>query len=218
MAPLILPAINCSDIKCVAEKIKILKKFLPKSAWVHLDVTDARFTFNKTWGDPQEWKAIGGDFNLEVHLMVEEPASAVRSWLAAGAKRLIVHVETLPKDDSSVFQEILTVCKHHGADVMLAANPETRVQELLEYQGKCSWFQTLAVHPGFAGQRFYPLVLDKVRRLRAVIPDAHIEVDGGITLETAKPAKEAGADILVSASYIFQHSDPKEAYEQLTSF
>lgn len=209
----VIPALNCQakDIACVHEKVLTAEGF---SGWIHLDVADGRFTFNKTWGDPESWHAIKTNLKLEVHLMMEEPERLVRMWLWAGAKRLIVHAETLTSGSA---EKILSLAKEYGAEAMLAFSPETGLETAAEYIGSFKEFQILAVHPGLPAQNFLPLVLEKVKFLREKYPEARIEVDGGINPETGKLAKEAGADILISASYIFGDANPKLAYKTLQS-
>lgn len=209
----IIPAINChrDDIGCVKATLEVAFSFLKKDGWVHLDVTDGIFTFNKTWGDRKGWANMRVSFNTEVHLMVEHPENYAQPWVAAGAKRLIVHVETITPES---LKEIL---KFAGAraEVMISSNPETPIENLERYMDTVSAFQVLAVNPGLAGQKFLPTVLDKIRFLRKNSPDAKIEVDGGINLETGKLAVVAGADILVAASYIFGSDNPKKSYQEL---
>lgn len=205
----VIPAINCLDRECAETKVREAEKF---AEWIHLDVTDGCFTFNKTWGNPDEWKAFNTPLKLEVHLMVEHPAEIIESWLKAGAKRVIVHAETLTADTSKTVNEAAV---KYGAEVMLATNPETMIDCLPPYLEGFLGFQVLAVHPGFAGQKFLPLVLDKVKYLRKHMPGALIEIDGGINEETAKLAKDAGANIIVAASHIFGNQEPKKAFETL---
>ncbi len=205
----VITVINCDDVQCVSERVKAAKEF---SQWLHLDVADARFTFNKSWGDPVAWSEIGKGVNTEVHLMVEEPEKAAGAWLDAGAKRLIVHLETINEQS---LQEIKKSVEERGAELMIAVNPETPVENLAPYFKEVSRFQILGVYPGPSGQNFLPLVLEKIKFLRQQAPDATIEVDGGINLETAKLVKDAGADIVVSGSYIFNSADPKATYEKL---
>jgi len=211
----VIPALNCDDAHCVIDKLHVVKECLPNDGWVHLDVTDAAFTFNKTWGDASRWREVVGhvplrDIKLEVHLMVEEPEKALEEWLEAGAKRVIVHVEAM-KD----FNFIKGKCDERGAELMLSLVPETSVRILEEYFDKCKSYQVLAVHPGLAGQKFLPVALEKIKFLRERLPDATIEVDGGINVETGIAAREHGANVLVSASAIFDSHDPGQAYEHL---
>jgi transketolase len=208
----VIPVINCPDVRCAREKIEVAKTFLPHGHFLHLDVTDGAFTFHKTWNNPTEWANLRAPFKLEVHLMVEKPLREIEAWLAAGATRFIVHVETINENS---LKEILTKCRRRGAEVMLSSRPETPTKKLEPYLKHFSAFQVLSVHPGPASQHFLPLTLEKIKWLRRKMPDAIIEVDGGITPQTAKRAARAGADRLVSASYIFKNSNPAEAYASL---
>jgi ribulose-phosphate 3-epimerase len=142
--------------------------------------------------------------------MVNHPEKVIEDWLKAGAKRIIVHAEAMI-DESFV----LAKCKEYGAEVMLAANPETPAERLLKHKDDFKYFQLLGVKPGWAGQNFRPEVINKLKLLRKQAPDAIIEVDGGINPETARLVKEAGADIAVSASYIFGSNDSKSKFEEL---
>jgi len=224
----IIPSVNCTNFECVCDKFNKAKDFLSQDGWLHLDVADARFTYGKSWNNPLELKQLfaeGSKFNVEVHLMVEEPETVAEEWLKAGAKRLIIHLETV--QDGRVHSDgevermtpldyIAHLASKYGADVMLAINPGTPVELLSPFLKTFSFFQILAVIPGPAGQPILPIAYEKIKFLRANAPNAKIEVDGGINLETGKKAVEAGANILVAASYIFGSSNPKKAYTELS--
>lgn len=208
----VIPVINCPDVECAAERVKQISEFLDEKGWVHLDVADARFTFGKSWGDPAGWRNFGKKFNLEVHLMVEQPEKIVEGWARAGAKRFIVHAETLTAGSA---KEILKIVKKYKAEVMLSSNPETSAEALRPYFKDFSEFQVLAVYPGPAGQKFLPTVLEKIRFLRREMPNAKIEVDGGINPETARLVKEAGANVVAVATYLFGSPDLGAAFKEL---
>ncbi len=216
----VLPVVNCPDLECAAEKLRAAEEF---SAWVHLDVSDARFTFGKSWGDPEGWRVLNSKAQLEVHLMVEEPERAVPAWLDVGAKRIIVHVETLidslhrahPANAEALIRDMRFACESRKTALMLAISPETPIEHVKPLLRVVSEFQVLAVHAGPAGQAFLPLSLEKIKFLREEFPYARIEVDGGIDPETTRRVKEAGADVVVSGTYIFGSADPKGAYEEL---
>jgi ribulose-phosphate 3-epimerase len=208
----IIPVLNCPDRADAEEKIAVAKKFLKEGDFLHIDVADGIFTFHKTWNDPAGWAALRSPFPVEVHLMVEHPEEWIAPWLAAGAKRFIVHAETIDKDS---FKLIAAKCAAGHAELILSSNPETPPEDLTPYLHDISRFQVLCVIPGLAGQKFLPLALDKVKWLKYALPDAIIEVDGGIMPETARWAKDVGADTIVSASYIFGSKDPGKAYEEL---
>jgi ribulose-phosphate 3-epimerase len=208
----VIPVLNCATKREAEEKYGVLKTFLGKNEFIHIDVADGIFTFHKTWNDPRGWAALQMPFPLEVHLMAAHPEDLIASWLAVGAERFIVHIETIDQDS---FRAIMSQCKAGHAELMLSSNPETPVDEFTPYLHEVSCFQVLCVNPGLAGQKFLPLVLDKVKWLKYALPNAIIEVDGGITPETGQWAKDAGADIIVSSSYVFRSKEPQKAYEGL---
>ncbi len=208
----VLPVINCLDLDCVIKTLHKIERFLPADGWIHLDVADGRYTFHKTWNDPEMWPKLKCNHALEVHLMVEEPEKVAEDWLKAGAKRLIVHEEPLSE---AGMKQILSLAYAYGAEVMLAINPETPAETLRPHFGKVKSYQILSVHPGTAGQAFLPLTLPKIRFLRKELPDATIEVDGGITPEVAKKVRAAGADLITSSHYILAAHDPTSAYSEL---
>ena len=211
----IIPAINCSDSDCIRSKFERAASFFPTNTWLHIDVADGIFTYNKTWNNPEDLKSINLQFpsfkpSLEIHLMVENPEAVIGSWLRAGARRIIVHLETVSDLDG-----LLEICGQHNASLMISSRPEASLKSYEPYLRRCKQFQVLSVNPGLAGQRFLPLTLEKLKFLRKQVPDAKIEIDGGINLENGKRAVEAGADLLVSASYIFDAVDPGENYKRL---
>lgn len=211
----VIPSVNCHDLDGVLAVFHRLEKFLPTGSSLHLDITDARFTFSRTWANPERWQGIlkhlkVRDVKFEVHLMVEEPEEALESWLKVGAERAIVHVESMT--DSAFIRD---TCESYNAQAMLALNPETSVERLNPYLDTWLAFQTLAVNPGFAGQKFLPAVLSKIKFLRERVPHAIIEVDGGMNLETAMLVKAYGADTIVSASYVLDAHDPGGAFREL---
>lgn len=217
----VIPSINCPsrDFQCVERKVRLAESF---STWAHLDIADGAFTFAKSWNDPEAWGRLYTKLTLEVHLMLVDPMTAFEEWLKAGAKRIIVHVESLDelarRHGGSAFaraRELGRLAAQGGASFMLAINPETPAYRLTPFLGMFSEFQILAVHAGPAGQRFLPIVIPKIQWLREHAPDATIEVDGGIVPETARLVREAGADIVVAGSYTLGSEDPKGAYEEL---
>jgi len=212
----IIPAINASDFEEVEEQFAKALLILPQGGWIHIDIADGEFTPHHTWNKPEQLKKLVDEaqelapFNFEIHLMVQNPEKAVESWLHYGGNRIIIHAEAMTDDDY-----ILGRADRHAADIMLAINPASPAEKLLAYKNQFHFFQILAVSPGSAGQKFKPEVLEKIRVLREKVPHAKIEVDGGINPETAKLCKEAGANLFVSASYIFGSNNPRQAYEEL---
>jgi ribulose-phosphate 3-epimerase len=210
----VIPVINCPDAECVRKKIEVAKTFLaPGESTLHLDVTDGSFATHKTWADPMEWPKLKSPFGLEVHLMVDHPEEYADNWLTAGARRLIVHAESLTPQS---MHELLSAAERYHAEVMLSSKPESDIEDVARYLKHFRSFQVLAVNPGPAGQPYLSFIDDKVRFLREEFPDATIEVDGGMVPLTVWRVKELGADTIVSGSHIFNASDPKKAYKELT--
>lgn len=221
----VIPAINCLDFDCVSQRLDQIKAL--DSDWAHLDVVDGKFAPVKTWNDPKELIRLQASgfrlqVNIEIHLMVENPLAVIEDWFKAGAKRIIIHLETI---DQGQLQNCIKIANKFDGEIGLAINPNTPVEELLPFisenqpgiseNQRIKFVQILGVNPGWAGQEFQPQVIEKIKLLRIKSPNVKIEADGGINLETAKLVKEAGADIVVSASYIFNSSDPRKAYDEL---
>lgn len=217
----ILPSINChhKDFDAVKERCAQVEaifkesKTPTKERWAHFDVADGIFTFHKSWDEPERLAEIKPDFNFEVHLMVENPRPTAERWLAAGARRIVVHLESVATPE--LFAEISAMAEEAGAEAVLALNPETPARAAVPYAGIAKKFLVLAVHPGLSGQKFLPVVLDKLPILRRIVPESWIEIDGGINAETGRAALDAGADALVSGSDIFGNPDPEGEYERL---
>jgi len=211
----IIPAVNETDFKEVEKKIKAVQDF--GSEWVHLDVSDGKFTKNVLWNNPKDLvnlkhKTQDLRLNFEAHLMVENPDEVLDEWLDVKVKRVIVHLESVRDLDVMKMK-----CVAFGTELFLAIKPDTPVEHLFSYAGDASGFLILAVNPGLAGQKFQENQLEKIKVLRQKFPDAKIEVDGGVNLENAPRIKEAGADTLVSASYIWNRESLEEAYKNLQS-
>ena len=206
----IIPAINEVNFEEIKKKVLLVQSF--GSKWAHLDVADGKFTKNVLWNNPEELKVESEKWKvkIEVHLMVESPEDVLEEWLKTGIKRIFVHYESI-KD----FELLRDKCRAAGVELGLAIGPHIPVEGLFEYKGRVSYFLILAVEPGISGQEFQDNQLEKIRVLREKIPNAKIEVDGGINIRNAFDIKQAGADVLVSSSYIWNSGNPKEAYEFL---
>ena len=143
---------------------------------------------------------------IECHLMVENPDNYLEDYAKAGAKRLIVHQEACPHLHRTV-QHI----KSLGCMAAIALNPATPLPTLEDIIEDIDMVLLMTVNPGFSGQDFIPTVLSKIMHLRELMPDFDIEVDGGIDAKTGRLCRDAGANILVSASYIFEAKNRKNA-------
>lgn len=208
----VIPAINCLDFECVRERMLRVSELGVE--WAHFDVSDGKFAPVVTWNDPSALATISGVElpKFEVHLMVEKPEEYVDFWVRAGARRLIVHVEAV---DSAKFKVQNSKLEVSGCELGMAVLSGTPIESVLPYLEDVRFVQFLAVSPGFSGQKFDEQVLEKIRALRERDSEVTVEVDGGVNLETAKLVREAGADVVVSSSFIFDASDPKIVYNKL---
>lgn len=169
----------------------------------HLDVMDGHFVPNLTMG-PDLIRAIRRSTRtpLETHLMIERPDHYYRSFIEAGSDTLLVHQECLVD-----FRKLIGDIRDQGTGFGMVINPETSLSSVHNYLEDSDILLVMSVHPGFSGQKFIESVLPKVSEARDYIRDhgfsTLIEIDGGVNSETGRKAVEAGADILVSASYIF---------------
>lgn len=211
----IIPAINCPDFECVQSKLAIIKELDLNEAipWIHIDIADGGFTKGyTTWRNPEELKKISGQWNIELHLMVNDPELILEQWRVSGVRRVIVHLEAISNVES-----VLKMCADLGVEPVLSSNPETPATHILQYLSELKTCHVQAVEPGLSGQVFQETALLKIKAIRAAYPDIEIAVDGGINLETGARCKKAGATTLEAASAIFNSADPAAAYRVLAA-
>lgn len=180
--------------------------------WVHIDVMDGHFVPNLTFGPPLV-AAIRPHVKtvMDVHLMIEPTDNFLEPFAKAGADRLTVHAEATQHLDRTV-----SAIADLGCTAGIALNPATSEREIEYLLDKIDLVCVMTVNPGFGGQSFLHSQLDKIRRLRAMIGDRpiHIQIDGGVTPKTAPLVAEAGANVLVAGSAIFNGGsvDSPEVY------
>lgn len=191
----IIPAINEVSFEEIKNKINLISGFFD---FAHLDIADGSFTPNILWSEPEKLKSIKTDIKIEAHLMVLNPEYVFEKWMQKNIVRIIFNLETVNN-----FNFLSDKCRARGIEVGLSITPNTSFIVLKPYLYKIDLVQILAVSPGNSGQKFDGISLEKISALRAMSPSCLIEVDGGINLKTAKSAVSAGADILVSSSYVF---------------
>ncbi len=169
----------------------------------HIDIMDGHFVPNLT-GGPDLVKAVNRSTKkpLESHLMIERPDRYYKNFIEAGSDILLVHQECLVD-----FKKLIADIRAEGASFGIVINPETPFSKAEKFLEDSEILLVMSVHPGFSGQKFIDYVVPKIAEARKYIDEqglkTKIEVDGGVTDVTGKKALEAGADILVSASYIF---------------
>lgn len=203
----IIPSINVPTFEEVQQRIARVEGHV---SWCHLDVTDGIFSKHITWHNPSDLPLLDTKLNVEVHLMIEWPEKVIDQWLIKPIKRVIVHLEASKDIDS-----IISRCRSTGIEIGLAIRPDTFWDTLTPWLQKVDLIQILAVNPGPSGQEMTEKIVDNVAHLRTACKECILEVDGGINPDTAKRVRDAGADIVVSAGYIFSSADIGEAINRL---
>jgi len=203
---MIAPSILSADFGCLQSEIDKVSN----AEYLHFDVMDGHFVPNLTVG-PVVLKSLKTKMFKDVHLMITNPLDFVESFSKAGADGITFHAEVC-KDCSD---EIIEKIKANGCKVGVALNPDSDLGLIESYLDKVDMVLLMTVFPGFGGQEFIVDVLDKIRKLREIAPEIDIQVDGGINYDTIKLAKEAGANVFVSGSFIFGSEEPAKVVDEL---
>lgn len=196
---------------------------------IHIDVMDGHFVRNLTLG-PKTVGAINRATNLflDVHLMIYNPFDYIERFVEAGADRITIHIESTEE-----VEETLAYIRRCNIEAGLAFSPETTESLIPKYLNKCDLILLMTVNPGFGGQAFMPEVLEKVSFTRQIcdklnvrkggvtgkpgenLPPFNIQVDGGVDGDTAPLCVAAGANVLVSGTYLFQQPNMRDAISRL---
>ncbi len=209
----IAPSILSADFARLGEQVRLVEE--AGAQVLHIDVMDGHFVPNLTIG-PGIVKSLRplSRLRFDVHLMIEEPERFVADFAAAGADHVTVHPEAC-RHLHRVVQQI----KELGMTAGVALNPATPLDGLQYVLDDLDMVLLMTVNPGFGGQKFIPAVLPKIRQLKQLLqaqnPACLIEVDGGITVETAPVAVQAGAEVLVAGAAVFGQTDPGAAFQAL---
>jgi ribulose-phosphate 3-epimerase len=211
--PEIEPSIYAADFARLGEDMATL---LDGGAKIfQFDVGDGHFVEPITIG-PIVLQAISPLFRkkggiLDVHLMVENPEHHFEMFKKAGADHVTFHHEVV--DDPA---PVVARARELGLCVGLAFNPDTEPEDVVATAGDVDLVLCMGVHPGYSGQAFIPETVERVRRLRELLPpEVHVQVDGGVGMENVRELREAGADSFVAGSSVFAHDDIVAAYREL---
>lgn len=214
-AILIAPSILAADFGHLADDLA--KVIAAGADWLHLDIMDGQFVDNISFG-PAIVQLVRGltTLPLDVHLMIQRPDHYLPRFLQAGANSITVHVEPEAKHDVG---QTLAAIRAGGARAGLTLNPATPFSAVEPYLSAIDLLLVMTVHPGFGGQSFRPEMMSKVERARelrdSLGQNYEIEVDGGITAETAPLAIAHGANVLVAGTSVFKAPDYAAAIRSL---
>ncbi|KUG07877.1 ribulose phosphate epimerase [Solirubrum puertoriconensis] len=206
MAPLLAPSLLAADFANLqAETARLAGS---AADWLHCDIMDGRFVPNISFGIPVlEAIKRHAQQPLDVHLMIEDPQNYLEAFRNAGAEVITVHYEACPH-----LHRVIQQIKKLGCRAGVALNPHTPAWVLQDIAADLDLVCVMSVNPGFGGQSFIPHTLQKVAELKELLTDcgseALIEVDGGVNQQNAVPLVEAGADVLVAGSFVFNSPDP----------
>jgi len=209
-APLIAPSMLKCDFGNLKREVELLEQ--AEVRLLHLDVMDGHFVPNLSYG-PMVIERLREltDLPFDAHLMISDPERYLDEYVKAGCDAITVHIEAVP-DPVPLLERI----REAGVASGLALNPGTPVSAIEAALPSCDLVLVMSVEPGFGGQKFMPSSLEKMKELKSLVKeDTLLSIDGGIGVETIGPAAQAGAQVFVAGSSIFDCSDYRDAASNL---